>query len=492
MYKKIEKPQLVLDFALPFGGHLESTNRWIKLAQLIPWDEYEDHYASLFSLKEGARAKPFRMALGALLIKEKLKLSDEETVEQIKENPYLQYFIGFKEYSADSPFDPSMMVHFRKRISHEMLCEINLKIVERSLKLQQEKEAKKKNDDDSGSLNRGKLVLDATVAPADITYPTDSKLLNESRVWTERIIDVLHRQGGVSRFGKKPRNYREIARKQYANFTKQRKPRRKAIRKIIKKQLGYIRRNLESIDQLIAQGASLSLLTSTTYKKLLVISEVFRQQSYLYETQSLRIEGRIVSLSQPHIRPIKRGKANADTEFGAKLSLSYVEGYTFIDHFSWDNFNESTDLIAQVERYKSRTGYYPESLHVDQIYRTRNNLKWCRLKGIRVSGPALGRRSVLVDKAKYQKQMLYDYRYRNRVEGVIGNAKRKYSLDRLSAKLASISFTQMALIVMVMNLGQLLRWLFIFVYKFFLNFGKKLYIFKNSLHFTVINTAFMF
>ena len=91
MYRREHRDQLSFkDFFLPFGGQLSGDNRWIKLAELIPWDELEDDYASQFCKGFGAPAKPFRMALGALIIKARLGLTDEELVEQIKENPYLR------------------------------------------------------------------------------------------------------------------------------------------------------------------------------------------------------------------------------------------------------------------------------------------------------------------------------------------------------------------------------------------------------------------
>ena len=96
MYKKQEHENEFIDFYLPFGGHLRSENRWVKLAKLIPWEELEPNYAIHFSKKMGRKAKPFRVALGALVIKEKLQLTDEETIEQIRENHYLQYFLGYK------------------------------------------------------------------------------------------------------------------------------------------------------------------------------------------------------------------------------------------------------------------------------------------------------------------------------------------------------------------------------------------------------------
>ena len=95
------------------------------MADLIPWQEFEDEYASLFSEEMGAPAKSFRMALGALIIKEKLGISDRGTVEQIKDKPYLQYFIGMSSYINEAPFDASMLVHFRERISANVVNKVN-------------------------------------------------------------------------------------------------------------------------------------------------------------------------------------------------------------------------------------------------------------------------------------------------------------------------------------------------------------------------------
>jgi hypothetical protein len=136
MYRTQDRRQLELEnFHLPFGGHLNPRNRWIQLTKLIPWEEFESAYALHFSEDEqGAPAKPFRTALGALIIKEKLGITDRETVDQIRENPYLQYVIGMEGYRDEPPFDASMMVHFRKRITPRMLAEINNRIHEEQVK----------------------------------------------------------------------------------------------------------------------------------------------------------------------------------------------------------------------------------------------------------------------------------------------------------------------------------------------------------------------
>ena len=358
MYRTTNKVQKKAEnFDLLFGGQLSPENRWVKLAQLIPWDDFEAEYASQFSSKMGAPAKTFRMALGALMIKERLGTSDEETVEQIRENLYLQYFLGLPGFTNQAPFDPSMLVHFRKRISRELLGKMNEQIVLNSQKAateaekgkeEQEIEASKTEEGESKERkNQGKLILDATCAPADINYPTDLKLLNQAREQTEKLIDQLYEQVR-EQFDQKPRTYRRIARKDYLELAKQRRPKKKKLRKAIRKQLSYLRRNLAHIDALVAVGASLSELNQQSYRSLLIVSELFRQQQWMYQNQTNRIDDRIVSLTQPHLRPMVRGKAGIPVEFecggrcfasslsnhavGAKLSVSYSDGYCFLDH----------------------------------------------------------------------------------------------------------------------------------------------------------------
>ena len=134
MYRFEEQSQVSSEnFELPFEGKLSEDNRWVIMASLIPWSEFEDEYASIFSEEIGAPAKSFRMALGSLIIKEKLGISDRETVEQIKENPSLQYFIGISSYSNETPFDASMLVYFRQRIGIELVNRINQKMVKEML-----------------------------------------------------------------------------------------------------------------------------------------------------------------------------------------------------------------------------------------------------------------------------------------------------------------------------------------------------------------------
>lgn len=126
MYRPLDKLQhSFLDFNQPMGLKMNPDNRWVKMADCIPWDEFEIKYAELFPSGTGNVAKPLRMALGALIIQTKFQFADRELVEQITENPYLQYFIGLPGYQEEAPFDASTLVLFRKRITAEMLMEAN-------------------------------------------------------------------------------------------------------------------------------------------------------------------------------------------------------------------------------------------------------------------------------------------------------------------------------------------------------------------------------
>ena len=384
-----------------------------------------------------------------------------------------------------------MMVHFRKRLNLEIIGRINEQIVKRSIESKQEgqesqgqgqEEEKEKEEEPP---NQGKLLLDATVAPADIRYPTDINLLNQARVVTEKIVDALYEQV-KAQLPKKPRTYRRQARTAYLAITKQRQPKGKKLRKAIRQQLGYVRRNLGHIDSLVSAGALLTELSKHLYRSLLVVSEVFRQQQWMYDQRCHRIEARIVSLTQPHVRPIVRGKAGTPVEFGSKLSVSCVDGKVFLDHLSWDNFNESGDLQTQVELFRTRFGYYPEAVYVDQIYRTRCNRAYCRNLGIRITAPPLGR-PVPDDFAVIRKQSLEDTKIRNHIEGKFGQAKRRFGLDCVMTKLANTSETAIAINFLVMNLESLLKRLVFFGFSllmfcwqlFLLPFEKQLFSFSS-------------
>ena len=437
----------IIDYTLSDVFTLDPNNRWVQKAQLVPWEIAEEKYAHMFR-KNGRRAKDIRTALGALLIQQDMKCSDEDVVQNIKENPYLQHFIGMEKWSNEAPFDPSLMVWFRKRLSAKVLNEINEEMCRRAA---QPKEDEADDPDDTDEPHGGTLILDATCAPADIAYPTDSSLLADAIEKSDEIIDKLHEPhiGDQPR----PRTYRNNSRKVFKAFVKQRKPSRKQIRAVIRSQLGYLRRNLRFIDEMLAAGDEIG---DKDKKQLETIRILYDQQSRMYKQKTHSVENRIVSLSQPDIRPIPRGKANAKTEFGAKLAISVVNGYTFAEHISYDNFNEGILLEDSINNYKKRFGMLPSQILADTIYRNQKNRALCKELGIRLSGLPLGRRNA--EKYRQQtKEFLADCGARNEVEGKIGTAKTRYGMNRIRARLPESGKSVIVLAIMAMNLSKLAK-----------------------------------
>jgi hypothetical protein len=445
------------------GAKLDPENRWIKMAAIIPWDVLDEKYNEQFRNKKiGNVAKAARMALGSHIIKEKFVLSDEETVEHIKESPYLQWFIGMPEFTGKAPFDASTMTWFRKRLTPEILAEINSYIIGTNKNDRdkgnddQPKTGGSKDSSDSKeetSNNKGTLILDATCTPADIKYPTDVSLLNEAREKLEDIITSLHSQNEEG--CKKPRTYKNRARKQYLRFARNRRPTHKVIRKAIKQQLGYVQRDLKAVEILLSKGFVLSEKRS---QLLSTIKMLYRQQEEMYQEKKHQIENRIVSISQPWVRPIVRGKANASVEFGAKVSISMVDGFAGIEKLDWNAYNEGTTLIESLEKYKFERGCYPTRILADKIYRTRENLNYCKINQISMNGPKLGRPPK--NKKLYREQCLQEKTEageRNAVESKFGEGKRAYGLNRIYAKRQDTSETSIYLVFLVMNLEKRLR-----------------------------------
>lgn len=462
MYKCTDNTQSnFLNFNQPIGLHMNPENRWVKMADAIPWEIFEKKYSRLFKGKNGRVAKPLRLALGSLIIQTKYQYSDRELVEQLTENPYYQYFIGLPGYQEEPPIDASTLVLFRKRLKMDVIMEAN----EYMLDAFKEKGTSDKKEDDhtdppSGGgydeqkaepeqkepENKGTLMLDATCAPSNIRYPQDFSLLNEAREKLETIIIRFCKTYGFSR----PRMYRRQARKNYLALAKARKRSTRKIRATIRKQLAYIKRDIKYLENYMEDGYA---PTSKEISLLMTIDKLYEQQQYMYQNKVHRVENRIVSITQPWIRPIVRGKTKAPVEFGAKFDLSVDDdGLGRIEKISYDAYNESTVLIEAVERFKERTGHYPERLLADQIYRTRDNRNFCKAHGIRLSGPKLGRPSLAKQAAKEKKQEYQDNTDRIEVERSFSLSKRCYGMDLIRTRLYDTTLTSIALSVFVTNL----------------------------------------
>ena len=462
----------IKDFVLPFSGRLAPNNKWILLSKMIPWEDLAGKYTKRMSKDFGRLSIKPRVAIGALIIKHYKQMSDEDTIQDIQENPYLQYFLGYSSYQFKPCFDPSLFVTIRKRLKAREIEAINEVFIARVKELRtKEKETKRSRkrsgspkDDNNQSKksetsekNKGKLIVDATVAPSNIKYPTDLDLLNDSRVISEYLIDTLYTS---DQFFPKPRTYRRLARRDYLRIIKKKRKSKKVIRLGIRQQLQYLRRNLSHIEKMLAALKNQpEVLSRKELERLEVICTIFRQQEEMYQKGVHTVKDRIVSIHQPQIRPMVRGKASADVEFGPKLSLSVVDGFLYLDHLRWDAYNESLDLIAQVNKYRRRFDHYPKVVIADQIYGTRENRKYLKEHGIRFSGKKLGRPPKELDMVAREMERLriLEQGERNEVEGKIGTAKTRYGLGKLMTKTEQTSENWVAMAIFSMNMATALR-----------------------------------
>lgn len=193
---------------------------------------------------KGAKGVDPRIIIGALIIKHKLKLSDEETLQTISENPYMQVFLGLDTYSPTLLFSPSLFCEIRKKLGKEVFDKFN----ELLIKLSSPDEEMQKDKNIEQPRNKGKLKIDASVADQYIRYPNDLGILNEVRENTEQLIDLLFAE---LTWKTKPRTYRKVAHTRYVTMAKMKKKPKNKLRMEIRYQLNCIDRNLKSIDKML-------------------------------------------------------------------------------------------------------------------------------------------------------------------------------------------------------------------------------------------------
>jgi hypothetical protein len=474
--KYISPNQLTMEgFETPFKQQLTKNNRWVRLGDLIPWDGIVAQYDKIFQSEEGKPPINGRVVIGAVIIKHMLDITDRETINQIQENMFMQYFLGYSSFNNDEPFSHTLFPTIRERLGIDLINKISELIMEHSADLILKKEEKTIEEKDSNGdenttiKNQGKLLLDATVAPQNITYPTDLKLLNAAREKTEEILDKLYK---TSTLKEKPRTYREIARKEFLNVIKKKGKCYEQIHQANKKQLQFLSRNIGYLNLFLEHFNNELPLKQKDLGYIETIKKVYTQQLLMNENRTRTVENRIVNLHQPHVRPIVRGKDGKKVEFGSKLHVSLVNGFTMIDKLSWDNFNEGIDLENSVENYKNRFGFYPKEVLVDKIYWTRKNREYLKQLHIKISAKPLGRptkESALSNQVSPGE--------RNPIEGKFGQAKVGYGMNNIKAKLKTTSESWIASIVLVLNLVKLTRLALLCIYKIYLYFRDSIMIF---------------
>lgn len=374
---------------------LDKTNRWVALGDLLLWTELEKEYNSrLDNQKKGAGNKPARMILGAMIIKHKLNLSDAETIEIIRESPYMQYCCGLHEFTDKSIFNPSLFVMIRKRISEEELNKMTVKLLDKQRRLLEEKrkreeEEAKKNDEDpptpkpedsnaafftdlQGREHKGVLKIDATCADAEMRYPVDVDIIHDGyRKVTDYIMKVcevfeLH----------KPRTNCKHARQAYLQLVKKAKKKGKMVRDTIGVMLNYLRKDIRILMDLLAKNKT---------------------------------------------------------------------------------YNESQDLLLQIHLFKERFGYLPATILADKIYLNRSNRDILEDFEIHSYCKPLGRPQKDPPSDEMKSRIVKAIGERNEIECSFGTGKRIYRVNDIRAKLPDTARCWTGMCYFVKNVMKFLK-----------------------------------
>jgi hypothetical protein len=377
-----------------------------------------------------------------LIVKHLKNVSDTAVVEEFMESPYIQAFCGSEGFvTSEAVIDVSLLSRNRKRLGKEFFEKFEGEILSVLI-------AKK--------LIRPKdQMLDATVVPANIEYPTDVKLVNRCREWC---LKVLHNLKSSLNVREKIRTYARTARAVYVNFTRKRKKAKRLIRKAHRQMLQFTRRNLGQVKEFLKKhGKELTVFQRRLIQERIKVAETILQQQWeMWRAKSHQMKDRIVSLSLPRIRPIVRGKDGKDVEFGPKVLLSWVDGFCFLDHFSFDAYNEAEHVRKSLRKHKERFGALPPVMIGDGIFGNRKNRKLLKRLRVLSAFKPLGRRSP--ENKAQRVWMRKKQKLRNGfMEGIIGHAKNQFGLDRIRYRIQDGELIWTMLALMGMNLHTALK-----------------------------------
>jgi len=391
----------------------------------------------------GRPAKDSQLINGLLIVKHMKGYSDNEVVEELRHHPYIQYFCGYDKLVDEEVIEPSTLSKARKRLGNKYFIKFENEILN---------VLKEKN------IIKGRIQsTDATVFPANITYPTDTGLIEMARIF---VVGSIKRIKKVCSIKEKIRTYSRKARQIYIRFQKKRRKTVKDIRKAKKQGLQYLRRNIAQLQVLLGKAKDIKKgLKEKIEERLEVVKKVYDQQMKMLKDNTHSIGDRIVSLHLPHIRPIKRGKSGKETEFGPKAVISYVDGYAFLDIISFNAFNEAKRLKEDITLHRDRFGRNPDVMVLDNIFATKENRELLRLEGIRSKFLAIGSgtRSRDGPDGVDSRLLKQDKKFRNLMEGIIGNCKSKYGLDRILYRISGGEEIWVRMGLMAMNLSTALK-----------------------------------
>ena len=268
---------------------------------------------------------------------------------------------------------------------------------------------------------------DATCYESRISYPTPVKLVWDCCHKTYLSYNALKKQlkQRVSRC-----NY-EDRKKEFLSYQKTKKKTKRAEKKLLKKLLKFLLRLLQLHQELVEKKGV--VLSGKQKAQMLTITEVYKQQHGKVYGEVEQIKDRIVSLSKPYIRPIVRGKETKAVEFGAKVNKLQVNGISFIEHFSYDAFNEGTRLKNCISLHHQLFGKCTHH-SADKIYATNANRTYCSRNKISTNFVPKGKQKAAHQQQNKIMRAVLDKERGTRLEGSFGNEKNHYLLQKVNAR----------------------------------------------------------
>jgi transposase, IS5 family len=414
----------------PKWYYFQNSSELGQIHQVIPWKEL----ATLIPAKKNIAGAPswlsYEGMFGLMFLKHYTKLADEKLVERLNSDFIFQMFCGIN-ISLEQPIkDKTLVTRARKFLS------IHLDVNE----IQKTMISHWKPDLD----NKNVLMMDATCFEVDIRFPTDIKLLWESVhwLWDEQIPSLCK----AHKLPIPRSKFSEQQRKQN-NYQKNRKNSFKKTQKRKKTLLNLLNKGLEAYQNLLNRTSAVSL-SKKVAARLKTIKKVYQQQYYLFYNKTTKVADRIVSLNQPHIRPIVRGKENKPVEFGIKVHMTQVDGINLVEHHSFNAFNETTRLKISVLKHEKQIGKLSH-LAADGIYPTNKNRVYCTSKGLQTSfvrkGPGKD------DNPTKQIKALLNKERSTRLEGSFGTEKEHYLLKKIKAKTPATQIIWMTFGILTAN-----------------------------------------
>lgn len=385
------------------------------LYQAIPFDDLSKHIPKPKGSLSGKGCKPWfdvKGGIGLQILKSYFRCSDALLIEQLNGNWQMQMFCGIQLLPNEQIKDKDMVGRWRSYLAQYLEADkMQISCVQHWKPFMQHTHVG---------------LCDATVYESYIEYPTDAKLLWKACCDVLQMIKLSRKKGKL----RITRINHEKRKTKYLSFAKRRKKSKRLNKKTCKWLLKYLQRLIEQLGDLL-QKYTIGLSASQT-NRLKVINKLKEQQWQLHFGKEAKVPDRIVSLHKPYVRPIIRGKEVKPVEFGVKVNMLQVDGISFIEHMSYDNFNEGTRLQSTIDLQKRYFGGCHQ-MGADAIYATNANRKYCTENKIATSFVAKGNEG----KTKEQKSQMRSILGKIRstvMEGSFGNEKNHYQMNKIKAR----------------------------------------------------------